>query len=157
MIGIDMMFLLLLLLVFLGLFIGLAVGSLAEEELKPGLPYFEWLRRILFIAIVAVFFIMNPSWLLILIVALIMIAFSFSREREAFYYSALSIVLYLTWVYNGFHIIAPLIFLYGFPTGTIYLFQHIKEKRIGIVLGLLAKHLAFLLIGLLFLFIELIL
>ena len=141
---------LLLLLVFLGLFVGLVVGLMAEEELKPGMPYFEWMRRILLLIIIITFFAKNASVLFILMISLIIILFSFSKEREALYYSALCIILYLSWRYNGFAIIAPLVFLYGFPSGTIYLYQHSKEKKQKIVLGLFLKHLAFILIGLLF-------
>ena len=145
-----MMFLLLSLLAFLGLFVGLAVGWLAEEELEPGVHYLEWMRRILLLTIVALFFIKNLSALFIILIALMLIFFSFSKEREAFYYSTLSIILYLSWNYNGFSVIAPLVFLYGFPAGTIYHYQYSKEKKANIALGLLLKHLAFLIIGLLF-------
>lgn len=153
----EMIFLLLLLLIFLGLFIGLAVGRLAEEELRPGMHYFEWMRGALLLAIIAVFFITNPSKLFIILTALMLVLFSFSREREALYYSSLGMILYLSWNFNGFAIIAPLVFLYGFPEGTIYLYAHIKEHNLKLALGLFLKNLSFLLVGLMFFFSGLVL
>lgn len=157
------MLLLLLLVVFSGLLIGLIIGWLAEEELKPGMPYLEWLGRLLLLAIVIIFFYYNTSFLFILLISLILIVFSFSRERETLYYSATAIILCLSWMYNGFFIIAPLVFLYGFPLGSIHYYAYhthynstadrSKKKRkslMRMIISLLLRYLPFLLLGLIF-------
>jgi len=142
-----LIYLILLLLVFLGVFVGLLIGFLADEELKPGRKYFDWLRHGVFIAILIIFFFNNPSWLLILIIALLIIAFSFSRHRETLYYYALAVIFFLSARYNGFTFIAPLIFLYGLPLGSIYLYNHIKERKPRIILHLFYKYAGFLING----------
>ncbi|MBW2990888.1 hypothetical protein KY348_04230 [Candidatus Woesearchaeota archaeon] len=142
-------YLVLIIIVFLGLFIGLLIGYSVQEELKPGLKYFNILRHLLFIAILIVFFVKNPSIPFILLIALLIIAFSFSRYRETLYYYALAVIFFLSWLYNGFTLLAPLIFLYGFPVGSIYLYHHIKEKnkKKKIILGLLKQYAGFLIVG----------
>lgn len=140
-------YLALLVIVFLGLFIGLLIGYLCEEELKPGMKYFNLLRHLLFIIILAVFFVKNPSLLFILLIALLIIAFSFSRHRETLYYYALAVIFFLSWRYNGLVILAPLIFLYSFPLGSIYLYNHIKENKKQVILGMFYKYAGFLING----------
>jgi hypothetical protein len=144
MLMIFLIYLVLSVIVFLGLFIGLLISYLAEEELKPGMQYFDWLRHLIFVVILVLFFVKNPSWLLIIIIALLIIIFSLSRHRETLYYYALAIISFLSWRYNGFVLITPLIFLYGVVLGSIYLYNHVREKKKKIVLGLLYKYAGFL-------------
>ena len=122
-------YLALLIITFLGLFIGLAIGYLAQEELKPGINYFNILRHLLFIAVLVVFFVKNPSIPFIILTAAIIIIFSFSRHRETLYYYALAVIFFISRRFNGFSLLSPLIFLYGFPVGSIYLYNHIKDKK----------------------------
>ncbi len=140
-------YLLLLLIVFLGLFVGLLIGYMAKEELKPGLKYFNWLRHIIFIAILILFFVKNPSLLFLLVVAVLIILFSLSKHRETLYYYALAVIFFLSWGYNGFTMITPLIFLYSLPLGSMYLYAHVKEKKIKVILGLFYKYAGFLING----------
>lgn len=138
-----------LLVIFSGLFVGLLTGNMAKEELSAGRKYFGILRSLLFIAILVIFFAMNWSVLFVLLIALLVIAFSFSRERESLYYLSLAPVLFLAWLYNGFAILAPLAFLYGFPIGTLYLHEHIKEKPMKHIYGLLYRNSGFVVLGIL--------
>ena len=87
---------LLLLLVFLGPFIGLHIGYLAEEELKPGANYFNILRHLLFIAMLVLFFVKNPSVPFVIMMALVIILFSLSKYRETLYYYALAIIFFIS-------------------------------------------------------------
>jgi len=143
-----LIYLLLLVLVFIGLFIGLLVGYFCKEELKPGMNYLNWLRHLLFIAILITFFVKNPSWLFIILVAVIIILFSLSKNRETLYYYALAVIFFLSWRYNGFAMIAPLIFLYGFPLGSMHLYYNIKEKKKQVILKLFYRYAGFLINGL---------
>ena len=142
-------YLVLLILAFIGLFIGLLISYASQEELKPGLKYFNILRHLLFIAILIVFFVKNPSILFIILIAVLIIIFSFSRHRETLYYYALAVIFFLSWRFNGFALLAPLIFLYGFPVGSIYLYHHIKDKKNKkkIILGVLRQYAGFLIVG----------
>ena len=140
-------YMILLIIIFFGLFIGLLIGYMAKEELKPGKKYFDILKHALFIAILVVFFVKNPSVVFIIFIAVLVIIFSFSRNRETLYYYALAVIFFLSWHYNGFALLAPLIFLYGFPIGSIYLYNHIKKKKKQVILGLLKQYVGFLVVG----------
>lgn len=142
-------YLILLVLVFLGLFLGLLIGYVAKEELKPGKKYFDIFKHVLFIAILIVFFVKNWSVLFVMVIAALIIIFSFSRYRETLYYYALAVIFFLAWRFNGFALLAPLIFLYGFPVGSIYLHNHLKQKKKKVVLGLLEQYAGFLITGVL--------
>ncbi|MBW2990185.1 hypothetical protein KY348_00600 [Candidatus Woesearchaeota archaeon] len=142
-------YLILLVLVFLGLFLGLLIGYATKEELKPGKRYFDILKHGLFIAILIVFFVKNWSVLFVVVIAALIIIFSFSRYRETLYYYALAVVFFISWRFNGFALLAPLIFLYGFPVGSIYLHNHLKQKKKKIILGMLEQYVGFLITGVL--------
>ncbi|KYK26065.1 hypothetical protein AYK26_01300 [Euryarchaeota archaeon SM23-78] len=144
-------YLIILLIIFLGLYIGLLVGYLAQEELKPGKNYLNLLRHLLFIAIIVIFFVKNWSVLFVIMIAALIIIFSFSRYRETLYYYALAVIFFLAWHFNGITLIALLIFLYGFPVGSIYLCDHIKDKKNikKIVLGMLYDYVGFFGLGVL--------
>jgi len=136
-----------LIIIFSGIFVGLLMGYMAKEELVPGRKYFEMLQHMIFLAILAVFFLKNWSVVFVLLIALLVIVFSFSKEREALYYLSLAPVLFFAWLYNGFAILAPLAFLYGFPIGTIYLHEHIKDKPLKHIYGIIYRYYGFLLLG----------
>lgn len=155
-------YLIILIIAFLGLYFGLIIGYMAEEELKPGRKYFVALKHLLFLVILALFFIKNPSIIFIIFLALLIIIFSFSKYRETLYYFTLAVVFFLSWHFNGFALIAPLIFLYGFPVGSIYLYNHLKDKKksnrnkrfLGVpaepkkmILGMLKQYVGFVVVG----------
>jgi len=149
-------YLILLMIIFLGLFIGLLISYMAQEELKPGREYFDILKHGLFIAILIVFFVKYPSVPLILTTAVLIILTSFSKHRETLYYYILAWIFFISWwvdyvVYErvtyGFVLLAPLIFLYGFPVGTIYLYRHLKQEKKQVILGMLRQYAGFLIVG----------
>jgi len=142
-----LIYLIILILAFLGLYTGLFVSYFCKEELKPGMKYFNWLRHIIFLAILIIFFAKNPSWLLVILVATIIILFSLNKNRETLYYYALAVIFFLSWRYNGFTIIAPLIFIYGFPLGSMHLYYNIKEKKKQVILKLFYRYAGFLING----------
>lgn len=142
-------YLIILLISFLGLYFGLIIGYMAEEELKPGRKYFVAMKHLLFLVVLALFFIKNPSTIFIIFIALLIIIFSFSKHRETLYYYALAVIFFISWQFNGFTLIAPMIFLYGFPIGSIYLFNHLKDKKNKkkIAIGMLKQYVGFLIVG----------
>ncbi len=144
-------YLITLIIAFLGLFLGLLIGYFVEEELEPGRKYFDVMRHALFVVILILFFVKNPSFLFIIFVGLVIIIFSFSKHREILYYYAPALIFFLSWRFNGFTLIAPLIFLYGFPVGSIYLYNHLKEKKKKkkMALGIFRQYVGFLIVGIL--------
>ena len=142
-------YLIILIIAFLGLYLGLIIGYMAEEELKPGRKYFVAMKHLLFLVVLALFFIKNPSTIFIIFIALLIIIFSFSKHRETLYYYALAVIFFISWQFNGFTLIAPMIFLYGFPIGSIYLFNHLKDKKNKkkIAIGMLKQYVGFLIVG----------
>ncbi|HHE36355.1 MAG TPA: hypothetical protein ENL16_00900 [Candidatus Woesearchaeota archaeon] len=142
-------YLIILVITFLGLFTGLLIGWLAKEELKPGRKYLSIFKHVLFIAILIIFFVKNWSVLFVIFIAGLIIIYSFSKHWETLYYYALAVIFFLSWRYNGFAFLGPLIFLYGFPIGSIYLLEHMKVQRKQVLLGVLRQYSGFLIIGVL--------
>ena len=135
---------------FLGLYCGLAVGKMAPEELQPGRQYLVWLMHALFAAILGIFLYLNPSVLFFTAIPVVIILFSLSRRRETLYYHSLPLMMMLSYQYNGFTLIAPLIFLYGFPLASIYLADNPKESLRSAARSILVKYSGFLAISLCF-------
>ena len=144
-----LIYLILLIVAFLGLFLGLLIGYMTKEELEPGRKYFNIFRHALFISILIVFFAKNPSTIFFIFIAALIIIFSFSKHRETLYYYALAVIFFISWRFNGFTLLAPLIFLYGFPIGSIYLSSHLKQKKKKIILDMLYDYSGFLITGVL--------
>lgn len=140
-------YLIILLITFSGIFIGLLISYFTQEELKPGKNYFKILMHALFIAILILFFVKNPDYVFFIFIALLIIIYSFSNYRETLYYYTLAVIFFLSWKYNGFTLITPLIFLYSFPIGAIYLAEHSKKKKKEVILGILKQYVGFLIVG----------
>jgi hypothetical protein len=132
------------LIVFLGVVVGCLIGYLAEEELKPGRWILDAFRHALFVIIIIVFFFNNISWMIFLLVSGMIILVSFHPKRETLYYLALAVVLFLSYRYNAFSLIAPLIFLYGLPVGSLYLVENRKKKGIKLISSLIISYFGFL-------------
>jgi hypothetical protein len=139
-------YILVMLVVFLGLFAGLIIGFMAKEELKPGKRYLEWMKVILLLVMLVVFGLKNSAALLLIPVILI-ILFSLSKKRQTLYYYVVAVMLFMSWNQDAFIILVPLAFLYSIPCGSLYLLEHVKEKKARIALGLLRQHLGFLIIA----------
>jgi hypothetical protein len=135
---------------FLGLYCGLLTGYFAKEELEPGRLYLNRLYYIILATILAAFLFLNQSIVFFLGVPLLLILFSLPKHRETLYYYAVGMLLGLSYLYNGFIIIASLTFLLGFPLGSIYLLDNIEEKTKQVAKGLLVKYSPYLLITLAF-------
>jgi hypothetical protein len=144
-------YLLITIITFLGIPTGMIVSYFAEEELEPGLKYFKAMKYALYAIILLLsllsFFSKSHSWLAAVIVAGMILLLSLHKEREVLLYVGLAAILSLSWIYGGLAIIAPLIFLYGFPLGSIYLWKNKRKGWKTLVTGSLAKHSGFLVLG----------
>lgn len=141
---------LLLLISFLSLLFGVFIGYLTIEELKPGLKYLTVLKRLILAALLIMFWIKSTNPILTLIIAIIFLLCSLSKHREKLYYSAFALMLFLSWILGFVGESSLLIFLYGLPTGSIYLYEHIKsfKDKKKILTGLFTEYFFFLIIGL---------
>ncbi len=117
-----------LLLSFTGPLFGLALALIASEELKAGRPYLSWLKRIIFVIIIAVIAVQlafPPQWLgmiLFLSAGLVFFALELKKTsqnslfREGFHYLLFVLAYFLI---SEKLLAASLIFLYGLPLGTL--------------------------------------
>ena len=115
------------LIVSLGLLSGRVLAWIAKEEIKPGKKYFLILQKILFCAAVVLLMYFNKTnvhytWT----GALVIFAYlSWFKKIPSYVISAvLGAVLYLAALTDNFLLISAVIFLYGFPVGSL-----IKNKR----------------------------
>ena len=107
-----------------GLFIGILLGYITKEELKPEKKYLIWMQNFILIiaAVLALYsfqlhIILFVSIGLIITVALIY----FSPKAIIGYLILISLVILIFEKTNLFILTASLIFLYGFPSGSLIL------------------------------------
>ena len=128
---------------FLGLFVGFLLALIAEEELKPGKPYFIFLQNLIFSLIIffLLFFSELTVWLAILIATL---TFIFLIKTNI---NSIAIYLSLAFIFNGafrnllkvFILEASLVFIYGIITGSLVTYK-LKNKKLKTVKELIIKY-----------------
>jgi hypothetical protein len=130
--------------VFAGLFCGWIVGRIAKEELKPGRKYFLLLEKFIFSAVflVAIIFVVNNIWLSVVFFgALVYLLGSEGVFKEIIVYVLFGVVFYLS-IEKLFLLQAALMFVYGFPAGSLeksvknIIIRHIWFIPIAVVLFL---------------------
>ncbi len=125
------------LIISLGLLSGRIIAGIAKEEIKQGKKYFLILQKILFCTVVFLLMYFNKTnvhytW----IGGLVIFAYlSWFKKIPSYIISVvLGILLYLAALTDNFLLISAIIFLYGFPTGS--LIKNKKEIALNIVLFL---------------------
>ena len=109
---------------FSGLFIGMLLGYITKEELKPGKKYFIWMQNIILIlAAIFVLYSFQLHIILSILIGLILtLALIYFKPKAIIGYIILAIlILLIIEDINFFILTASLIFLYGFPTGSLIL------------------------------------
>ena len=144
---------------FTGIILGLIIGYASKEELNPGKKYLQAIKSIIYASAIIIFFLKNPSAAFIVSVALLIILFSLSKQRETLHYYAFPVMMLISWAYKGLGLIAILAFLYGLPLGSLYLQKNIKfsKNKNKMLKGLLKQHSGYLIITLILWIIILIL
>ncbi len=130
---------------YLGIFCGVAVGKIAEEELKDGKRYFVWIEDIILGGIV--FFILafvSRNILISIVTGVIgivilrMAKINLITKTVVVYISLAGVHLfgYSTFLKHPdlftYPALVTLIFLYGFPAGSILLQKKISLVKIGL-------------------------
>ncbi len=107
---------------------GYFLGKATKEELKAGRKYFVSMQHVLFVAIAAIFLYSNKwDWYVVVLgIAAVFSYISFKKARNVFAIQALfGIVFALAVRTNTLFILSALIFLYGLPTGSLF----VKGKK----------------------------
>jgi len=143
---------------FLGLYAGVALSYIAPEELKMGKKYFEWILNVLLFLLVVVLlkgfnFYIIPAGIIALMVMPILV-----KADRKYIYPLLPVVALVSSGSNYFMYAMALIFLYGFPLGSLYCVKYEKKEKLNIKTLDLFKRITikygtFLIVSVLFLFI----
>ena len=112
-----------------GLLSGVALSYIASEELAAGQKYFIYLRSVLFILLsLAILYSLYSSFLFLVPLFFVLFAILFvvdlkieSAMAYLFHYLAFLTAYFL--IQDGI-LIAALLFLYGFPAGTLLRIKH---------------------------------
>ena len=134
---------------FSGLLIGMLLAFTAKEELKPGKKYFLLLQKLtlLLILIFLVNFFNVILYLRIIIYILFILLMTFNIKSQVIY-PALAAVFFLSSKNPELFITnSILIFLYGFPTGSLFAKKLIKKKKSFVFKKILLTHFWFILIA----------
>lgn len=105
-----------------GIVIGATLSILAKEEIKPGLKYFILLKNILFSAVIltTIFYYTTVNIMIALATPLLFSALFINKLQPVAIYTAFAIVCILSSANSSLYLlISSLIFLAGFPVGTI--------------------------------------
>lgn len=117
---------------FLGPFIGLLIGYMAKEELKDGRKYYNLIRLALIIALLAAFFFYFPqqSISILLFIIFLIILINKRYQKDSLIYALFGIMHYLSLISQELlAVTTSLIFLYGLPSGSLFLEEHIRGKN----------------------------
>ena len=111
----------------IGLILGRVLAWIAKEEIRPGKNYFLILQKILFCAAVILLMYLNKAnvhyiWAGALVIFVYL--YYYKKISPEIVYGVLGLVLYLATKTEHFLLAGSLIFLYGFPTGTL-----LKDKK----------------------------
>ena len=115
---------------YLGLISGLMLSIVAKEELKAGRKYFFILQKVLLVLIFSILLVLRPGYLPIFLSVIFMNYLLVHKNLSSpMIYLFLAGVFYLSSIRLDIFIVeASLIFLYGFPTGSIVASKSIKES-----------------------------
>ena len=114
-----------LLIIYSGLFAGLALAHIAKEEIKPGVKYFEWMKKII---LATVFFLLLTKFSIASMGLAVLAAGNYflvkkkigNFDKDIVHYLLFGILLGLS--SNNPELLlleGALVFLYGVPAGTI--------------------------------------
>ncbi|MBT7903580.1 hypothetical protein HN587_06980 [Candidatus Woesearchaeota archaeon] len=151
------------LIVFLGIYCGVALGKIAKEELDPGKKYIEMFQAALLSAIVcSTSYFFGLHWMFGLLVF-------FPLAFGADYLVRNPLVIQLTYVLLGFLlfastsstkfflVISSLIFLFGLPTGSLYVQRHPTQSTNVIVSDMAVSYSVFFVVAILTSFLSIML
>jgi hypothetical protein len=114
----------------LGLVVGAIVSFMAKEELKSGLAYFLWLKRVLLMVVLGTFIYLYKSSIIYVsvIVVWMVVSYLFLIDNDILTYSLFGIAISESALSQPVFIINSIsLFLYGLPTAAISIAKHREE------------------------------
>jgi len=134
---------------FSGLLAGVFLALHTKEEMPTAKRYFPWAQRILILIMVALFFDHFKVMLFFKIAIYALIVFSIVRKPVLNYYPFIALLFFFLGQSNeSLLAIATVVFLYGFPTGSLFVINH-KMKPLDLYTKTILRYGLFLVISLL--------
>ena len=134
---------------FLGLLVGMLLAFTAKEELEPGKKYFQLLQKLTLLLIVI--FLLNFFNINIYLRIIIYILFIFLMTlniKSQIIYPVLGVVFFLSLRdINLFTTNSILIFLYGFPTGSLFTKKIINKRKLFVFKKIILNYFWFVVIA----------
>jgi len=120
---------------FSGLLIGMLLAFTAKEELEPGKKYFLLLQKLtLLLVLIFLLNFFNINLYLRITTYILFILLMAINIKSQIIYPALAVVFFLSLKdINLFITNSILIFLYGFPTGSLFAKKLIKKRKLFVL------------------------
>ena len=118
---------------FTGPFIGMLIGYMAREELEDGKKYFRITEFFIILFLVLGFFFYFPHGTVSFLIFLVFLTISANKkyQQDSLIYGLFGILYFLSIIdIKLFMLTSSLIFLYGLPSGSLFLEKHLREKNI---------------------------
>ncbi len=110
---------------FSGIIVGVVLALFAKEEMPNGKKYFPLFQKVILIAIVALLLNHFKAMLIVKLVAYFALVFVISRRMMFNLYPLLAVAFFLLGQGSGgLFTISTLVFLYGFPAGSMYVIKN---------------------------------
>ena len=144
--------------VFLGLYCGVFLGFIAEEEIKPGKKYMHAFLNVLLtlIALTIIWFLKAPWIVLVICMVLLYYLFHLITKKSMFVqiaYFLFGVLVFASTISKEFFLISSsLMFLSGFPIGSMYVLKKLNESRSLILTDIITSYGFYLVIAFVFSF-----
>ena len=114
---------------FSGVIAGAVLALLTKEEMPTAKKYFPLLQKVLIISTVVVFLNYFKIGLIIKIVVYALLIFTVLRAKTLNFYPVLAVLFFLLGQSSqSLFLISIMVFLYGFPTGSMYVINNKIRK-----------------------------
>lgn len=131
---------------FSGLFVGAYLARATKEEMPTASRYLPWMQKILVIAIVAFFLNILPVNLIIKVLIYALLIVSLLKTPLTNMYFLIGFIFFMLANSDHLFTISTLVFLYGFPTGSLFIINK-KLKRFEVIKEVFLKYWLFLVIS----------
>ena len=134
---------------FLGLLVGMLLAFTAKEELEPGKKYFQLLQKLtLLLIVIFLLNFFNINLYLRIIIYLLFIFLITVNIKSQMIYPVLGVVFFLSLKdINLFTTNSILIFLYGFPTGSLFTKKIINKRKLFVFKKIILNYFWFVVIA----------
>lgn len=138
------------LIAFSGVVAGAILAFNTKEEMPTAKKYLPLLQKILLIAIVAVFLNHFKMGIIIKVIIYALVIFAIYKKQILNFYPIIAVLFFFIGQGSqNLFLISTLVFIYGFPTGSLYLIQNKRMKWPELVRKVSIKYGVFLVIAVL--------